>query len=138
MQKPKNHMEKILLTIAVLVLLINIFSLNSRLTNLENAINNEAQRNTNTMFEMLGIRHSLSHITNRIDSVSDEIIQSTRASFNEAVTVTGYDTSTSSAQVEISFFLREHNIANSVYVTARGQVGQTHTAAASFINGSAI
>ena len=132
-EKPKKTIEIILL-IGVIILVIANINLGSRLTNLENALNN---LNHNLMFhnDMNSVNNSLWELSHRIDEVSEQITQSTSLSFGEVVLIHEYNQSASSADVEISFYLREHNIEDTVHVTARGRDGRAYSAEADLLNG---
>ena len=137
MQTPdrQSKLPHILLAVIIAILLINNFRLNNRLSNLENNINHIA---FSQPMEIRNIQSSIWDISRRIDSVNEQIIQSTRLSFNENAQIQSFNSLTSSADVRVSFFLREHNPADTFTVTARGSTGETYTAAASFTNGQFI
>jgi len=79
-------------------------------------------------------RHTIWNLSANLDTLNEQLFQSTRSTFNEAVRIQSFNTSTASADVEISFYLREHTPGNTIKVTARGQTA-THTATATFTNG---
>ncbi|MCL2285761.1 MAG: hypothetical protein FWC32_05280 [Firmicutes bacterium] len=130
-QKPKRIIE-ILLLICIVALVISNGRLNNRLTSLENSINHISIMQ---MQEGNSIRHQIWDVSNRVDTVSEQILQSTRLSFDEIALIQGYDGTTASADVQVSFYLREHNLGDTVGVTARGRVGDIHSTVASFTNG---
>ena len=130
-KKPSRTIE-VLLLICVVVLVITNLRLNSRISNLENAVNNAANMQVNNMFD---IRHHFSYLSGRMNTIGEELTQSARASFGEIALVQRYDASTTSADIQVSFYLREHNLGDTVGVTAKGRDGDTHSAVASFENG---
>jgi len=130
-EKPRRTIEALLL-ICIVVLVITNLRLNTRLTHLENSLNNIAIRDMNNMHD---IRHSLSEFSNRIDNVGEQLLLSARLTFDEAALIQRYNKETAFADVEVSFYLREHNLGDTVGVIARGRSGDTHTAEASFTAG---
>jgi len=72
------------------------------------------------------IQHSHSILANLqydFNQLNQQIQQDARPSFGEAVLIQAYHPQTTTADVEVSFWLREHNPADTISVTARGQAG---------------
>jgi len=134
MQNPEksNKITTILLIITIAVLLISNRSLTNRVRNLEHSINNLSFSQTN---ERHAVNHSLWSLTNRVNEIGEQITQSTRLTFNETARIQAYHSATASANVQVSFSLKEHTPGDTITITAHGQGGQSHSAPASLING---
>ncbi|MCL2121925.1 MAG: hypothetical protein FWH28_06710 [Clostridiales bacterium] len=66
----------------------------------------------------------------RIDSLNEQVIQNARLSFDESILIQGYHAPGATADVELSFQLKEYSAGDTVTVTARGSSSQTYTAMA--------
>ena len=78
-------------------------------------------------------RHNLWELTNRIDQLQNELQQAARPTFNETIQILHHGNGV--AETEISFYLRQHTVGDTITVTARGQSGQVTSAVAVFTNG---
>ena len=130
--KASSKLPIIILIVGIIILVIMNRGLSSRLDNLHNAVHSV---NSMHWSESQSTRMTIWELNNRIDELSEMLIQSTRLSFNESIHIQGFDVQTASADVMISFFLREHTIGSAVSVTAACQNGQTHSYVADFSNG---
>lgn len=124
MSEKTNNAITIVLLISIVVLVIININLGSRLTNLEMSLN---RFQSNQIQEMQSLRWEL---LQEINSINEQIVQSTKLSFDESVLIQGYNKPDSSVNVEISFYLREYSIEDNVNVTAVGLNGQTFSAEA--------
>jgi len=117
MPEKNTKVISILLLIGIAVLFIGNLNLNNRIANLENAINhaqfNQAQ-------EMQNIRWEITH---NLNTINEQITQGLRQSFDETIHIRGYNSLTVSADVEISFRLKEYALEDTVSVIARGANG---------------
>jgi len=132
-EKPKTIIS--LLLIATAVLLVLNINTNRRVTRLEETINHLNTNLHNSVQDARQIQVSLWDLSNRIDSINEQIIQSTRLSFDETVLIQGYNGSAALADIKVSFYLKEHNPEYTVSVTARGRGGETHSAVANLSAG---
>jgi hypothetical protein len=73
-------------------------------------------------------------ISNKIDSLNEQVVQNAKLSFDESVLIQKYNESDSTADVEISYHLKEYTAGEIVKVAARGQSGQTYGAMATHSN----
>jgi len=120
-----------LLLICVAVLLIITTCTNRRVGQLEWAINNLQNQQMNNMHATQMMQPNTWEITNRIDSLRDELLQAASLSFDQQVRIEGYDSETASADVVVSFYLREHRPGDVVSISASGQGGAAWSASAS-------
>ena len=115
------------LFIGIIILGVMNINQNSRLRNLEHNINNLHSNHISWQSRANSMQWELS---NRIDSIREQIRQDAKLSFDESVLIKSYNIPDSSAYVEVSFQLKEFRTGDTVSVTARGCDGQTHRAAA--------
>ena len=130
-QKSRRVVE-VLLLICIVALVISNGRLSNQLSRLEDSINHISRLQ---MQEGNSIRHQIWDVSSRVDAVGEQMLQSARLSFDEIALIQRYDGATASAEVQVSFHLREHNLGDTVGVTARGRGGDTHSTEASFNNG---
>jgi len=119
-----------LLLIGIATLIIMNIIASRRVRNLEMQLNN---LHSNFHFQLGDVRHTnhlIWDISNRLDEVSEQVSQSTRLSFGEAILISRYHAPSSSADIDVSFSLRTHTPGDAVSITARGQGGQLHSAVA--------
>jgi hypothetical protein len=67
--------------------------------------------------------------------MGEQFIQSARLSFDEIAQIQSFDRANATANVAVSFSLREHTIGGIVGITARGQSGETYAAHTAFLDG---
>jgi len=126
-EKPSKNVT-ILLVIIIVLLVGSHISLNSRITNLEMALNSQQFQQ---MHEIRALSGTFMH---GIDSINEQVAQQARLSFSESATIVGYQVQTLSADVEISFNLKEFNDDDIVTVNARGiHSGEVFSAEASLL-----
>jgi len=131
--KPSKIIYLLLAGIAAL-LVINIHS-SRRISRLEAEIFHIRSNQMNSFHDIGHISSRLWGIESRIDGVNEQIVQAAKLSFDETVQIQAFHAPTASAEVEVSFLLREHNPTDIISVTARGQDGQLHSAEASISSG---
>jgi len=134
MQEKLLKTTNILLVIAIVILFFTNTMLNRRLRNIENSI---STLHISHSSEASMTRHTLWNLYTNLNNLSEQLIQNTRSTFNENVQIQSYNAATTSADIEISFSLREHAPGDTVSVSARGQ-NTVHTAATAFANGHFI
>jgi len=126
---------KIMLVIVIAVLLISNVSLSRRLSNLENELRNITH---NVIFsqphEFNSLHNMMWEVSQDVNTLRDQISQSTSLSFNETARIQSYDSQNATANVQISFYLREHNPADTVSLTATSASAQ-YNSVATFANG---
>ncbi|MCL2361488.1 MAG: hypothetical protein FWC73_06725 [Defluviitaleaceae bacterium] len=120
--KPKTLIT--LLTIAIIVLLIIVFRINRRLSHLEANISNMNNNFFNAIHDVRMIQTHIWDLSNRIDALADDITQSTMLSFDHQLQVQSYDADTATAEVLVSFNLREFTPGDMIIISARGSDGQ--------------
>jgi len=126
---------KILLVAIILVLVVSNFSLSRRLSNLETAINHNTHQTYFSLFtEINSLHNMMANISREVNAVADQIVESASLSFNETVRIQRYDRQDATADIAISFYLRQYNPADTVSVIVNGESGQ-HSAVATFTNG---
>jgi len=125
----QSKVAAILMVAVLMLLVINNLRLNSRMRNLE-----ELLQDTN-----IQLSHSANNIRSSIsilrDTLSEQIIQSTRITFNEHVNISAYNAATTMVDMQLSFYLREYTPGSIVTITARGQDGQVYTGNATRLDG---
>jgi len=120
--KVKNTVNILIFLCVVALIIINI-NLYTRLNSLEKwVVNQISEVNVQRVNEMNLIR---SDFMNRVDTINEKIEQNSKISFNESALIHRYNPSTTSADVEISFYLKEFDIHDEVTVTAKGQSDET-------------
>ena len=131
-ENTKTLMVVLLFGIIILIVVNIISGLRiSRLqTELQNINNNIFWAMNNTQ----NVNSSIWELSNRVDSISEQIIKSTRLSFDETAVIQSYNSATASANVKVSFYLREYNPGDTVSVIARSQEGHTHSVEANLSN----
>jgi hypothetical protein len=116
-----------LILIGIVILVVISIRLNTRLNNLEWSLNNINANYLQLYNEINTLRWDIS---NRIDLMSEQVEQNAKQSFDETFLIQNYNTSDSTADVEISFCLKEYTVGETINVTARGQGGQAFSAMA--------
>jgi len=134
MTEKSKPITQILLAGIIVLLIININS-GRRISRLEQQIHSISQSQFSGFMDVQNARHTLFSVEHRLNELYQQIERGTRLSFDESVLIQAYHATTTSADIEVSFNLREHNPAHTISVTARGQDGQTHGATVTAENG---
>lgn len=114
-----------LLIVGIFVLIIINLNLSSRLSHLEQGVNQLS-------FGQNQLSQSLRHeIFFGLDTISEQLARESSLSFAESTAILGYNSSDASADIEVTFYLKEFHPEDTVYISARGINGQTFTAPAS-------
>ena len=116
-EKPRKTSTAVML-VAILALIIMNMSLSSRISNLEHGINNIQINQVNDM------RNLQWSISSQMELIEARISQLSRVSFDETLTISGYNGDELTAYVEIGFNLKEFGIDDEVSISARGTDGQ--------------
>ena len=104
----------VILSLALIALIIANVNIYNRIANLENTI---VQTEFNHSQELQNMRFDIS------DSINEQIAQAMRASYDESTRVLSFDGQSASADIEISFRLKEYGAEDAVSVTASGSGG---------------
>ena len=118
METSKKFFFGILMAAVVVLVIIN-FSQNSRINNLEAVINNQ-------FWQINNMERSIWNVSSMIASLNEQIEQMTEAarqSFGESFSIVSYNSETVSADVEITFNLKEFGQDDVITVYARGGQG---------------
>lgn len=126
MEKMKK-MTPTLLFVGIVVLGIMNLNLNSRISNLERSIQ---FANNSLIPDIRGLYSMQQDISNKIDSMNAQVALNAKLSFDEAILVKSYHEATSSAEVDVSFSLKQFGEKDVVNVIARGMSGKTFDAIA--------
>ena len=120
----------VLICVAVVfaIFILILHDLYSYVLSLETQIRNIR---SNQSTEIESMRRDLSSEIDSINKQIEQIVQTSKLSFDESVLIQRYNGPTSTADVEISFYLKEYNAEDDVNVTAQGLNGHVYTAAAS-------
>jgi len=111
------------LFIGIIVLGIMNINLSNHINNIENYMQ---LINANMSNVVNGMYPTNSDILDKVDSINHQIIENGKLCFNETTQINGYDTSTSSANVEVSFSLKQFSSEDEVYVTAVDTSGSSY------------
>jgi len=122
--KTKRAVSALMLVGIVVLVVINV-NLNNRLKNLEWSLSNMSAGYSQWHNEINSLRWDIS---NKIDSINEQVMQNARLSFDESVLIQRYDVTSSTAEIEVSFHLKEYSVGETVVITARGQSNQTYNA----------
>ena len=128
-EKQAKIMIRLLVGIAAL-LVINFIS-TRRIARLEAQLNHLDGSISIVNSNISSIQSNLWGLSSRISEVSEQIVQGAKLSFDETVMIRAYHSFTASADVEVTFFLREYTPGDTISVTARGQNGEVLSAYAS-------
>ena len=116
-----------LMLIGMIFLVFSNASLNNRLKNLELSLGGMNANYAQWRNDIDVLRWDMS---NRIDSLNEQAIRNARLSFDESILIQRYNAPAATADIELSFQLKEYNAGDTVTVTARGSGNQTYTAMA--------
>ena len=116
-----------LMLIGMILLVFNNVSQSNRLKNLELSLGGMNANYAQWRSEIEALRWDMA---NRIDALNEQAIRNARLSFDESILIQGYNAPAATADVELSFQLKEYNAGDTVTVAARGSGNQTYTAMA--------
>jgi len=125
-ERPKTIITLLMLGIAAL--LIVTLHTNRRVASLEAIMRQMDVHQHLTMGNTQNINTTIWDLSGRVDALSEEIMQAARLSFNQQVLIQSYDREMATAEVLVSFYLREYTPGDVVSVIAAGQGGQVYSA----------
>ena len=121
--------DKIVMTIFTF-LIVGIIMLGIMNINLSSHVSNIEQNiqflNANMNNVVNGMYPTNSDILTKIDSMNQQITENGKLYFNETTVIKGYNAATSSANVEVSFGLKQFNPGDEVYVSALNTSGKSY------------
>jgi len=112
--------KKIILSFVLIGVVLNIIinvNLNNRLKNLEPSLSNMSAGYSHLYNEINSLRWD---ILNKIDAINEQAIHNAKLSFGESASIQRYDISSSTAEIVVSFYLKEYNVGEKVSIMARG------------------
>ena len=119
-----------LLVIGIVMLLVLNINANRRIARMESQINNLHFALNNIAQDTRSVQGNFWTMQQSINELGEQIHRDARLSFDETVSIRAFNSTDRVADVEVSFYLKERNPADIISITARGQDGQTRTAAA--------
>jgi len=113
----------IVLFVCVVALGIMVYKLYGRIDGLETSI---SSLNSSLSPGVEGLYSMQQDLSNRLDSVSNQITENGKMSYEEKTSIKGYNISALSANVDVTFGLKQLGSDDKVYVTALDQTGRTY------------